>query len=113
MPLYGLAVCPPPTVPKIIPKVLVLNARSLAKPDALPALYAELTSKNIDICVVSETWLNNNIQTQLITPQGYIVHRKDQSDGRIGGGVAIICRNDWSAEMHSINEIFECLWCKM
>ncbi len=42
----------PPTVPKIIPNVLVLNARSLAKPDTLPALYAELTSKNIDICVV-------------------------------------------------------------
>ncbi len=42
----------PATVPKIIPKVWVLNARSLAKPDALPALYAELTSKNIDICVV-------------------------------------------------------------
>ena len=32
----------PPTLPKIIPKVLVLNARSLAKPDVLPALYAEL-----------------------------------------------------------------------
>ena len=27
---------------------MVLNARSLAKPDAVPALYAELSNNNID-----------------------------------------------------------------
>ena len=37
-----------PTVPNIGPKCVVLNARSLAKPDAVPALYAELSNNNID-----------------------------------------------------------------
>ena len=37
-----------PTAPKIVPKCIVLNARCLAKPDAAPTLYAELSNKNID-----------------------------------------------------------------
>ena len=37
-----------PTAPNIGPKCIVLNARCLAKPDAVPALYAELSNNNID-----------------------------------------------------------------
>ena len=37
-----------PTAPKIVPKCMVLNARCLAKPDAAPTLYAELSNNNID-----------------------------------------------------------------
>ena len=37
-----------PTAPKIVPKCMVLNARCLAKPDAVPALYTELSNNNID-----------------------------------------------------------------
>ena len=47
--------------PRQIPKCLVLNARSLVKPDAYPALYAELNSNNIDLCFISETWLHSAI----------------------------------------------------
>ena len=46
-----------PSKPKIIPKCLVMNARSLAKPDTLPALHCELKTQKADICCVSETWL--------------------------------------------------------
>ena len=38
-----------PTLPKIVPRCLVINARSLAKPDAALALYTDLTSNNINI----------------------------------------------------------------
>ena len=68
---------------------MVINARSLAKPDAAPALYAELHSKKVDICFVSETLLNKNIPSHMICPDGYILLRKDRSDLRAGGGVAI------------------------
>ena len=44
-----------PSKPKQIPQCLVLNARSIVKPDAYPALYAELKSNNIDVCCISET----------------------------------------------------------
>ena len=37
-----------PTAPKIVPKRIDLNARCLAKPDAAPTLYAELSNNNID-----------------------------------------------------------------
>ena len=60
---------PPST--KAIPKCLVINARSLAKPDAPSAFYTEMISTNIDICFVSETWLHSNISSKLICPNGY------------------------------------------
>ena len=68
---------PPPT--KAIPKCLVINARSLAKPDAPSALYTEMISNNIDICFVSETLLHDNISSELIYPNGYGILRNDRS----------------------------------
>ena len=71
---------------------MVINPRSLAKPDVAPALYAELHSNKADICFVSETWLNKYVPAHMICPDGYTLLRKDRSDLRTGGGVAIICR---------------------
>ena len=51
------------TTNKAVPKCLVMNARSLVKPDAPSALNTELRSNNIDVCFVSETWLNSNISS--------------------------------------------------
>ena len=42
-----------PTSPRIVPKCMILDARSLAKPDAALALDAELSSNKMDICFVS------------------------------------------------------------
>ena len=53
--VVDLADKPGPWAPKIIAMCMVINARSLAKPDAASALHAELHSNNIDICFVSET----------------------------------------------------------
>ena len=66
-----------PTAAKIVPRCVILNARSIVKPDAAPALYAELSTNNIDICFISETWLNKSIISQLICPNGYLMVRKD------------------------------------
>ena len=41
-----------PSVAKQIPVFMVLNARSVAKPDASAALYADLKSKNVDVCCI-------------------------------------------------------------
>ena len=104
-----------PTAPRIVPKCMVLNARSLAKPNATPALYAELKSNNIDICFVSESWLNKKILSHVVCPEGYVMVRKDRADYRSGGGVAVICRNDWRIE--TLNDIksfdYEFVWCKI
>ena len=99
--------------PRQIPKCLVLNARSLVKADAYPALYAELNSNNIDLCFISETWLHSAIPSSLICPPGYGIARKDRENTR-GGGVAILCRNDWRMEnILEVENMFECTWMKI
>ena len=99
--------------PRQIPKCLVLNAISLVQPDAYPALYAELNSNNIDLCFISETWLHSAIPSSLICPPGYGIARKDRQN-TCGGGVAILCRNDWRMEnILEVENMFECIWMKI
>ena len=102
---------PPST--KAIPKCLVINARSLAKPDAPSALYTEMISTNIDICFVSETWLHSNISSKLICPNRYGILRNDRSTPRPGGGVAILYKIDWRISDIIASETFEYLSCKI
>ena len=90
-----------------------MNARSLVKPDAPSALNTELRSNNIDVCFVSETWLNSNISSNLVCPNGYNILRNDRSDFRKGGGVAILYRTDWKILNVYPSENFECLWCEI
>jgi hypothetical protein len=91
----------------------VLNARSVVKLDAFPALYADIKSNNIDVCWISETWLNHSVCDSLICPPGYSILRKDRTNRR-GGGVAMICRNDWKMEsLPNLTNDFECLWRKI
>ena len=71
-----------PPAPKIIPKCMVINTRSLAKPQAASALSIELSAWEIDICFVCETWLNNTIPSSLICPNNYSIVRKDRDQGR-------------------------------
>ena len=101
-----------PPQPKIIPKCMVINTRSLVKPDALPALTAELLHNNIDVCFITETWLHKCIPSSLICPRGYTIVRKDR-DSRPGGGVAILCRNDWKIMNVDLDNNFECIWCEI
>jgi hypothetical protein len=68
----------------------------------------------IDVCFISETWLNSKILSSLVCPDGYILVRKDRSDARPGGGVAILCRNDWKIKKLDFNNTdLECLWCEI
>jgi hypothetical protein len=65
---------------------MVINAHSLAKPDAAVTLNAELSANNIDICFVTETWLNDKIPSSLVCLGNYVFVRKDRCDSRSGGG---------------------------
>ncbi len=62
-----------PSQPRLIPCCLVLNARSIAKPDAFSALCADIKCNNIDVCCITETWLKPTIPTILdknvVTPR--------------------------------------------
>ena len=40
-------------------------------------------------------------------PEGYIMVRKDRAGWPIGGGVAIICRNDWKVKALNVTDSLE------
>ena len=46
----------------------------------------------------SESWLSMIILSHWNCPEGYVMVRKDRAGSPIGGGVAIICRNDWKGK---------------
>ena len=53
-----------------------------------------LQNNNIDVCCITETWLNNDIPTEAVDIEGFVCHRCDRKDGRQGGGVACYVRQD-------------------
>ena len=113
--MITIHVCKPgPPESCSIPTCIVINARSLAKPDACSALYLELNSLNVDLGIVTETWLKAIIPSQVVCPDGFTVIRKDRPYGRQGGGVVVFCRHDWKLEiLEEFSNPYECLWTKI
>ena len=58
-------------------------------------------------CFVSELWLSMIILSHSNCPEGYIMVRKDRAGSPIGGGVAIICRNDWKVKALNVTDSLE------
>ena len=70
-----------PSQPRLIPCCSVLNARSIAKPDAFPALCADIKCNNIDVCCITETWLKPTKPSALLCPPNFstIIERIEQT----------------------------------
>ena len=70
----------------------LINARSAG--NKAPNIIEFITENNLDILVITETWLFSEEITKLkaITPGGYGPYSVPR-DARMGGVVAIICRN--------------------
>ena len=77
------------------------------------SLYRNDFKQYIDICFVSETWLHDNISSELICPNGYGILRNDRSTPRRGGGVAILYKIDWRISDIIASKTFEYLSCKI
>ena len=61
----------------------------------------------LEDCFVSETWLSMIILSHSNCPEGYVMVRKDRGGSPIGGGVAIICRNDWKVKALNVTDSLE------
>ena len=100
---------------------MLFNAESLCSTNksADGSLVSNLKSfqdlafvENLDIIIVTETWLNDNISNNEILSIGYNIIRKDRSSGKRGGGVLIALRNNipynlvslgaWSRELEML-----------
>jgi len=76
-----------------MPVVFTANLRGgfCAKLDEMSATMQDL---NVDIACFTETWLNEGILPILTQIGGYTTYRLDRSDGRKGGGIAVLVKND-------------------
>ena len=57
-------------------------------------LSDELSRQDLDIMLLSETWLRPSTPYRLLVIPGYSISRVDRPDGRGYGGVAIITKVD-------------------
>jgi hypothetical protein len=87
-------------------RILVVNARSLAKNNAVQLLETDLSSFNIDIAAVTETWLHKAHSDSYVSIKGYSIFRLDRM-GRKGGGVCIYVRDGlFTALLQTANHMF-------
>lgn len=103
---------PRPYTDRLLPKLYVLNAASLAKPHAIEQLSTELSSLDIDIALITETHLKGHHSEGSFSIQGYTCVRRDRV-GRRGGGVAAYVRNDVKYSKLTVREEcneYETLW---
>ncbi|CAH3027179.1 unnamed protein product [Porites evermanni] len=90
-----------------VPKFMFINICSLTNTKnqvrAPIALEADMKNMDIDICVVSETYLKQDIPNAIVNIPNYSILRRDRNwagtDKRSKGGVAIYIRNN----LHVVN----------
>ena len=103
-------------------KIIHMNIRSLLpKIDQIRTL---LINSKIDIIILSETWLNASIDSQMVNIPGYSLIRHDRSFGsksktKRGGGLSIYINEALSSDLkilkdlNSSNKNLESLWLKI
>ena len=65
-----------------------------------------LDTGNIDILLLTETWLNSDILYSVLIPNAtYRIFRHDRAI--TGGGVAILVKNDLSAKIVTLETVYE------
>ena len=54
-----------------------------------------ISSRKVDLCVITESWLKplDDLESKQIAPPGYSCISHPRSDGRIGGGIAIVFKD--------------------
>ena len=93
------------------PVFLVANIRGglTTKLDELQLLFI---SNDVDICVISETWLHDSINSDILQIADYSLFRLDRRGGQQGGGLAVYVKQGISCSFLSQfthNEL-EVLW---
>ena len=78
---------------QFVPSVFTANIRGgfTQKVDELQAVLQE---NCVDVACITETWLKDPVPTAVVSIPGYVMQRNDRRDGRRGGGVAVLVRQD-------------------
>ena len=67
---------------------------------------------DVDIACTTETWLTQSVPSELVSIQGYVMHRSDRKNERRGGCVAVFVRHSLPCVRLSALEStnFETIW---
>ena len=92
-----------------LPKLALINARSLLP--KVDELIANLSVNTVNLVAVTETWLNDDIEDNLVSIRGYNIFRRDRPHRR-GGEVCVYLSEHIHAKRRTDLESdnFECLW---
>ena len=88
-------------------KVTYWNARSVCNKTV--SLYEYLSNNNCELLILTETWLHksspdfdeNKVTLSKLLPNGFKIKHCSRSDGRTGGGVAIVFSDQLSAKVQN------------
>jgi hypothetical protein len=97
------------------PLIYLLNATSICKAHALQNLQVDLEAYNVDVCLITESWLKQHHVDQLFLIQGYNLIRRDRR-GRKGGGVCMYISNRFNYNVFTPtndDSNFEVLWARV
>ena len=70
-----------------LPSLFISNARSLV--NKIDELSSTVSNYSADIVVITETWLFNNVDSSVISLNGFSTFRHDRPNRRRGGGVCV------------------------
>ena len=98
---------------KNILRCMSLNARSIC--NKLNEFHDLVKMKNVDVVVVTETWLHQRILDTEILDSNYILFRRDRPQLQRGGGVMICVKSDFiSVRRRDLeNETVEAVVCEL
>ena len=83
--------------------LVTINTRSIC--NKINQFQHYLLEKRIDVYAVTETWLKEDDEYGLceIPPLGFKIISKPRCDGRQGGGIALIYKENYTINDHKIN----------
>ena len=92
-----------------LPNIYLINARSLLS--KVDELTATLNANSVNLVAVTETWLSEEMEDNLVSISGYNLFRKDRPC-HPGGGVCAYLSEDILVKRHSDleNDNFGCMW---
>ena len=90
-----------------------VNVRSIRnKPSQF---QLEIGTRGIDICAITETWLKSpdeeTIPLEQITPPGYDIISYPRSNGKTGGGLAVVYKKHIKLQNHSTMKNLKTMKC--
>ena len=88
------------------PSLYLLNPTSIMKPNALQQLLTDITSHDIEVVVLAETWMKAHHTENAVQIPGYSVFRRDRQRRR-GGGVAIYVKDSMNGSIVQFPAMYE------